>query len=119
MNVGNPGQGYAVVAQVTCRSRRFRPVYRTPWWCASRSPTSPSSAAGQPAEPDGRGRGAYISDVSYGQASLVPAFRGPIALDHNKDYYYHPDRNLLIELTEEVVAKLVAAEPNISTTSSG
>jgi hypothetical protein len=43
----------------------------------------------------------------------VPAFRGPLALDHNKDYYYHPDRNLLIELTEEVVAKLVAVEPNL------
>ena len=34
-------------------------------------------------------------------------------LDHTKDYYYHPDRNLLIELTEEVVAKLVAAEPTV------
>jgi len=56
---------------------------------------------------------AYVTEVSYGQASVVPAFRGPIALDHNKDYYYHPDRNLLIELTEEVVAKLVAAEPNL------
>ena len=46
------------------------------------------------------------------QASIVPAFRGALDLDHNKDYYYHPDRNLLIELTEEVVAKLVAVEPN-------
>ena len=51
--------------------------------------------------------------MSYGQASVVPAYRGMIDLDHNKDYYYHPDRNLLIELTEEVVAKLVAAEPNV------
>ena len=57
--------------------------------------------------------GTYISEVSYGQASVVPAFRGPVILDHNKDYYYHPDRNLLIELTEEVVAKLVEAEPNL------
>ena len=51
--------------------------------------------------------------MSYGQASVVPAYRGVIALDQPKDYYYHPDRNLLIELTEEVVAKLVAAEPNV------
>ena len=55
----------------------------------------------------------YIDRVSYGQASVVPAYRGVIALDQPKDYYYHPDRNLLIELTEEVVAKLVAAEPNV------
>ena len=51
----------------------------------------------------------YVDEVSFAQATVVPAFRGPVALDHNKDYYYHPDRNLLIELTEEVVAKLVAA----------
>jgi hypothetical protein len=55
----------------------------------------------------------YIDEVSYGQASVVPAYRGIINLDHNKDYYYRPDRNLLIELTEEVVAKLVATEPNL------
>jgi hypothetical protein len=58
----------------------------------------------------------YIDTVSYGQATVVPAFRGPLTLDHGKDHYYHPDRNLLIELTEEVVAKLVAAEPNLFTT---
>ena len=55
----------------------------------------------------------YIDRVSYGQATVVPAYRGTIDLDHNKDYYYDPGRNLLIELTEEVVAKLVAAEPNV------
>lgn len=57
--------------------------------------------------------GTYIDEVSYGQASVVPAFRGAVALDHDKAYYYHPDRSLLIELTQEVVTKLVAAEPNL------
>ncbi|MGB8433375.1 MAG: S8 family serine peptidase [Burkholderiales bacterium] len=55
----------------------------------------------------------YIDRVSYGQATVVPAYRGVIDLDQQKDYYYDPSRNLLIEMTEEVVAKLVAAEPNV------
>jgi hypothetical protein len=31
-----------------------------------------------------------ILEVSYGQATVVPRFRGAIQLAHNKDYYYHP-----------------------------
>jgi hypothetical protein len=55
----------------------------------------------------------YIDRVSYGQATVVPAYRGPIDLDHPKSYYEDPARNPLIELTGEVVAKLVAAETNV------
>ena len=55
----------------------------------------------------------YFNEVTYNQATILPDYRGPITLDHPKDYYYHPSRNLLIEMTEEVVAKLVVAEPNI------
>lgn len=55
----------------------------------------------------------YIDEVSYGGATVVPMYRGAIDLDQERAYYYHPNRNLLIELTEEVVAKLVTAEPNL------
>ena len=113
VNVGNPGQGYAVVAtgqlaappistgvQDTLVVRvRFNDIAAEP------SLTVVQNLMSEVAD--------YIDEVSYGQASVVPAYRGTIDLDHNKDYYYHPDRHLLIELTEEVVAKLVAAEANV------
>jgi M6 family metalloprotease-like protein len=54
----------------------------------------------------------YISEVSYGQATVVPTFAGPFTLDHPRDYYFHPTRNPLVELTQEVVAKLVLANPS-------
>jgi hypothetical protein len=36
-----------------------------------------------------------ILEVSYGQATVVPRFRGAIQLAHNKDYY----RDLTVEVT--------------------
>jgi hypothetical protein len=113
VNVGSPGQGYAVVAtgdlaappisvgvQDTLVVRvRFNDVAADPSLTGVQNVMTEVTA--------------YIDEVSYGQASVVPAYRGVIALDHNKDYYSHPDRHLLIELTEEVVAKLVNAEANV------
>lgn len=113
VNVGNPGQGFALtvsgdlakapaptgnqdtlVVRVKFGDIAFEPPL------AGLQNTIQQAAA-------------YIAEVSYGQASVLSTFRGPIALDHPKDYYYHPSRNLLIELTQEVVAKLVGAEPTI------
>ena len=70
------------------------------------------AVAGQSAEHDDRSRRLHQ------RGELWPGQRraGVSGRDRprsHKDYYYHPDRNLLIELTEEVVAKLVAAEPNV------
>jgi M6 family metalloprotease-like protein len=113
VNVGNPGQGFALavsgdlakapvptgnqdtlVVRVKFSDIAFEPPL------AGLQNTMQQAAA-------------YISEVSYGQASVLSTFRGPITLDHPKDYYYHPSRNLLIELTQEVVEKLVTAEPNV------
>lgn len=113
VNVGNPGQGYAVVATADMPEPPVNTgvqdtlVVRVKFADVA---FEPSLANLQNLIAD---LGTYINEVSYGQATIVPAFRGPVNLDHNKDYYYHPDRNLLIELTEEVVAKLVTAEPNL------
>ena len=54
-----------------------------------------------------------IFRASNGKITIAPVFRGVLVLDRNKDYYYQRDRNLLIELSEEVMAKLVGAEPMI------
>ncbi len=113
VNVGNPGQGYAVVAS----GDLAKPPVSTGVQDAVVVRVTFDDVALVPGLANLQNRlanaGKYISAVSYGQASLVPAFRGPIALDHPKSYYYHPDRSLLIELTEEVVAKLVATEPTL------
>lgn len=113
VNVGSPGQGYAVVVTADMPEPPVSTgvqdtlVVRVKFADVAFEPPL-ANLQNLIAE-----AGTYINEVSYGQASVVPAFRGPISLDHNKDYYYHPDRNLLIELTEEVVAKLVAAEANL------
>lgn len=111
VNVGNPGQGFAVavtgdlveppvttgVQDVLVVQVQFSDVAFAP------SLANLQNTMVEVAD--------YIDEVSYGQASVVPAFRGPILLDHDKSYYYHPDRSLLIEMTQEVVSKLVAANP--------
>jgi hypothetical protein len=113
VNVGNPGQGYALVITAdlpeppVATGVQDTLVARVKFTDVA---VDPPLANLQNLMAD---LGTYIAEVSYGQASVVPAFRGPISLDHDKDYYYHPDRNLLIELTEEVVAKLVATEPTL------
>ena len=74
------------------------------------------AVARQPAEHHDRRRELHRRGQLRPGARSSRRSAASIDLDHTKDYYYHPDRNLLIELTEEVVAKLVAAEPNCSTT---
>ena len=103
VNVGNPGQGYAVVASADLAAPPINTgvqdtlVVRARFADISAEPslTVVQNIMSEVAD--------YIDEVSYGQASVVPAYRGTINLDHNKDYYYHPDRHLLIELTEEIV----------------
>jgi hypothetical protein len=116
VNVGNPGQGYALAASADMPEPPVSVgvqdtlAVRVMFADVAFEPSLPNLQSLMEDVAD------YVDEVSYGQATVVPAFRGPLSLDHNKDYYYHPDRNLLIELTEEVVAKLVAVEPNLFNT---
>lgn len=55
----------------------------------------------------------WVAEVSYNQTTIDPLFRGPILLDNNKDYYNTESRNLLIEMAEEVLNKLVSAESGV------
>ena len=115
VNVGNPGQGYALVATADMpeppptTGNQDTLVVRVKFADIA---FEPPLANLQNIMTDAV---SYYNEVAYGQATILPDFRGPITLDNPKDYYYHPSRNLLIEMTEEVVAKLVAAEPNIFT----
>ncbi len=113
VNVGNPGQGYALGASGALAPAPVNTgvqdtlVVRVRFADIALEPSLPNLQATMAEVVN------YIDRVSYGQASVVPAYRGVITLDHPKDYYYDPSRHLLIEMTEEVVAKLVATEPNV------
>lgn len=56
---------------------------------------------------------AWVRTVSYGQARLRPLFVGPIALDNPRAYYANPGRSYVVDLTTEVLQKVVAANPGI------
>ncbi len=56
----------------------------------------------------------YISEVSYGTTTINPQYV-ETTLSQPSSYYYHPSRNVLIEMTQEVITNLVTADPNIFT----
>ncbi|MCE4555052.1 CARDB domain-containing protein [Roseateles cellulosilyticus] len=56
---------------------------------------------------------AWVRTVSYGQARLRPLFVGPITLDHPRAYYAEPTRTYVVDLTSEVLQKVIAANPGI------
>ena len=114
VNVGNPGQGYAVVASGDLAEPPVSTgvqdtlVVRVTFADVAFEPSLPN-LQNTMAEVGGLHRRGQLRPGHA--ASRRSAARSPSTTP--KDYYYHPDRNLLIELTEEVVAKLVAAEPNV------
>ena len=54
----------------------------------------------------------YIDEVSYGTATLNPSY-ATVTLPQPSSFYYHPSRNVLVEMTEDTVAELMDADPNI------
>jgi DNA-binding beta-propeller fold protein YncE len=53
----------------------------------------------------------WVQRVTYDLTTLKPLFLGPVTLDNPRTFYADPTRNLLIELTTEVLTKLLAAQP--------
>ncbi len=115
VNVGNPGQGYAIVATADLpeapetTGAQDTLVVRVKFSDLVLEPSLPNLQATMTQVAN------YINEVSWGQASISPTYR-LIQLDQPKSYYYHPSRDLLIELTNDVVAKLIAVEPNLLNT---
>lgn len=113
VNVGAPGQGYALVASADLTEAPASTgdqdtlVVRVQFADEAFEPPLPNLQNLLDDVAD------YVDEVSYGQANVTPVYRGPVLLDQPKSYYYHPERSLLVELVEEVVAKLVGAEPTV------
>ncbi|MGD2084970.1 MAG: S8 family serine peptidase [Candidatus Aminicenantes bacterium] len=59
----------------------------------------------------------YFATVSYNGVTLNPEYPPPVLFDqpseHPSTYYYHPSRNVLIELTGDVIEKLIAANADV------
>lgn len=56
---------------------------------------------------------AWLQEVSYGLTTLNPLFAGPITLDNGKDFYTAPNKTLLIEMSTEVLSKLLDIDPQL------
>ncbi len=56
---------------------------------------------------------AYVDEVSYGETTIDPVYPDPITLDHDRSFYFHPSRNPLIEMTEDAIDKLVTADASV------
>ncbi len=113
VNVGNPGQGYGLVVTADLTEPPVNTGVQDTLVVRAKFADIATNVPLANLQSVMVDLADYIDEVSYGVATVVPMYRGAIDLDHNRDYYYHPDRNLLIELTEEVVAKLVTAEPSL------
>jgi len=55
----------------------------------------------------------WLDRVSYGLTTLKPAFLGPVPLDHGPAHYQSASNNLLVEMTTEVLSKLLATQPDL------
>jgi M6 family metalloprotease-like protein len=55
----------------------------------------------------------WIEEVSYGEVTVEPLYRGPVTLAHDSDYYASPSNNLLIEVAQDVLDSLLADEPEL------
>lgn len=55
----------------------------------------------------------WVDQVSWGQASITPVYRGPIVSTAPSTDFMAPDATVLIELAEDVLDKLVTAEPGV------
>jgi M6 family metalloprotease-like protein len=116
VNVGNPGQGYALVATADTTEppvptgNQDTLVVRVKYADIATTPSLPNLQ-----NLINNDVVNYFNEVTYNKATVLPEYRGPIVLDHEKGFYTNSSRNLLIEMTEEVVAKLVAADANVFT----
>ncbi|MBP7112899.1 MAG: nitrite reductase, copper-containing [Nitrosomonas sp.] len=56
---------------------------------------------------------AWINEVSWGQASVKPLFRGELTLPHDVTYYGDPTRNPLVEAVTDALNLALEAEPEL------
>lgn len=55
----------------------------------------------------------WLHRVSYGLTTLRPVFVGPVPLPHDAAFYGDASRNLLVEMTHDILTTLLMADPNV------
>ena len=60
-----------------------------------------------------RAAGAWLNEVSYSQVDVTPIFRGPVWLRRGRGYYHSPERKALVDMTTEVLERLLRTEPEV------
>jgi len=55
----------------------------------------------------------WLQRVSYGLTTLRPVFVGPVPLPHDAAFYGDASRNLLVEMTRDVLTTLLAADAHL------
>ncbi|TFH50196.1 MAG: hypothetical protein E4G92_00525, partial [Bacteroidia bacterium] len=116
VNTGNSGQGYALVATADTEDPPAPTGAQNT--LVVRTGLSDISAGTSPSETTVMNlmtaAGNYISEVSYGTTTINPQYV-ETTLSQPSSFYYHPSRNVLIEMAQEVITNLVTANPNIFT----
>ena len=117
VNVGNPWQGFAIVASAdmddppATTGNQDSLVVRVRFPDADLVGIDPPLPSIQNTMADVV---SYFDAVTYGEATILPAYYPDIIdLDMNSGNYFPPLANPVIELTEEVLTKMIAADPNV------
>ena len=117
VNVGNPWQGFAVVASADLNDPPATTGDQNTLVVRVRFPDADLVGI-DPLLPSIQNTMAdvvsYFDAVTYGEATILPAYYPNIIdLDLNSGNYFPPLANPVIELTEEVLTKMIAANPAV------
>lgn len=109
VNVGNPTQGYAVVATATMPAPPPVLGAQNTLVVQVRYPdiaAAPSQANLMTTMTD---VASYVAETSYNQTTIVPSYVGPFNLPHNHDYYTSGGHHPIIDLSTDAIAAALAA----------
>jgi hypothetical protein len=55
----------------------------------------------------------WIKEVSYGTATVIPVYAGPVTLPHSSTTYTAVDVNVLVELAQDALDLLLGSDPHV------
>jgi M6 family metalloprotease-like protein len=109
VNVGNPTQGYALVATARMPAPPAVLGAQNTLFVQVRYPdiaTAPSQANLMTTVTD---LASYFAETSYNKTTIVPSYVGPFTLPHNHDYYTSGSHHPIIDLSTDAIAVALAA----------
>ena len=116
VSVGNPGQGYAIVATADTEEPPITTGDQNTLVVKARISDVLGNAAAPQLTVQNLMTNAvnYISEVSYGNTTIIPEY-AEVSLSQPQLFYKHASRNLLIEMAQETIDLLIANNANVFT----